>query len=136
MFNFVALTVMRFNLFFAGAACSPVKDNGPVSNFFGIPHWYEYLPGEVDDLTGKCIPKFAQLNDFWAIALAVVDILLRIGGMAAVVYVMYGGFLYMTSQGEPERIKHAKETVTNALIGIVIVIIAIVLVNFIGASFK
>ncbi len=116
-----------------GAACDPTKSGG---SFFGLPHWYEYLPGKIDAVTGNCVPYLRTWNDAWAIALAIVDILLRIGGIVAVVYVIYGGFQYMISQGEPDRTSAAKNTIVNALIGIVIVIVAIVAVNFMGGVIK
>ena len=129
MFNALA----QFAQAVAGT-CNPTNPSG--GSFFGLPHWYEYLKGEPDSLTGKCIPVIKSLNDFWAIALATVDILLRIGGLVAVIYVIYGGFLYMTSQGEPDKTSAAKNTILNALIGVVIVLIAIVAINFVGATVK
>ena len=132
MFDFVAATSLKAYQFFAAAASSCT----PSGSFFGLPHWYEYLPTNPDPLTGKCLPEAHSINDFWAIGLAAVDILLRIGGLVAVVYVIYGGFLYMTSQGEPDRTSAAKNTILNALIGVVIILIAIVAVNFIGATIK
>lgn len=132
MLNLITMTVLNAQHFFAaGAACDPTAGAG---SFFGFPHWYQYLSGETDALTSKCIPVVNKLTDFWAIALAIVDILLRVGGMLAVVYVIYAGFRYMTSQGEPERINEAKNTLLNAIVGLVIVIVAIVAVNFVGSQ--
>lgn len=132
MVSIIALTISSIiKNFGAGAACTPSG-----SGFLGFPTWYAYLPGETDALTGKCIPKIDSFADFWAIGLALVDILLRVGGLVAVVYVIYGGFLYMTSQGEPDKTSQAKNTIMNAVIGVIIVIIAIVAVNFIGDTIK
>ena len=61
-----------------------------------------------------------------------VEILLRIAGLVAVVYVVMGGFKYMTSQGEPENLKQAQGTIINALIGLVIAMLATAVVNVIG----
>lgn len=109
-----------------------VCDNG---SKFGLPTWYKYLPGETD-VTGKCVPilNFNEnaLVSLAGIALAVVEILLWVAGIVAVAYVFYGGFLYMTSQGDPERAKNGKEAVLNALIGVVIAIAATTIVSFIG----
>jgi hypothetical protein len=132
MFAMLSSLLQRF----AASSCVPT------TNFFGLPTWYEFLPGQTDGLTGKCLPTFntnggsIQINDLWAIALAVVDILLRIGAIVAVVFVIYGGFLYMTSQGESDRTSAAKNTILNAIIGLVIIIIAIVVVSFIGGAIK
>jgi hypothetical protein len=47
---------------------------------------------------------------------------------------MYGAFLYVTSNGDPERVSGAKNTILNAIIGLVIVLLAITAVSFIGSS--
>ncbi|MDQ5972009.1 MAG: hypothetical protein QG553_168 [Patescibacteria group bacterium] len=105
--------------------------------FFGLPVWYKYLNMETVNKDGVSVCKvnidFAQNpSDVWAIMLGIIDILLRVGGIAAVIYVIYGGFLYMTSQGEPDRTKQAKETIIGAIIGLVIVMMATQIVSFIG----
>jgi hypothetical protein len=119
-------------LSFFAASCTPKANAG---GFFGLPHWYEYLQGETDPISGKCIPKINNWSDLWAIALAVVDILLVIGGLVAVVFVIYGGFQYITSQGEPDKTAAAKSTITNAIVGLVIILLAIGIVSFIGNKF-
>jgi hypothetical protein len=133
MFNMLLSGLTQVTRIFGATTCDPVQG---ANSFLGLPHWFEFLPGQTDEITGKCIPVIHSINDFWAIALAVVEILLRIGGMVAVVYVIYGGFLYMTSQGEPDRTSAAKSTILNALIGVIIVIIAILVVNFVGGTIK
>ncbi len=96
-----------------------------------LPSWYKYLPGEKDD-TGRCSPEFNFPDDIGAILLAIVELLLRIGTIAAVAFVIYGGFLYMTSQGEPDKAGAAKHTIVNAIIGLVITLVATGVVSFIG----
>ena len=107
------------------------------SAFFGIPSWYQYLPAP--DFKGCNVDTLgATPGDVFGvavpIALAATEIALYIAGMVAVGYVIYGGFQFVTSQGEPENTKHARGTVINALIGMVVATIAIAIVKFIGAS--
>jgi hypothetical protein len=52
-------------------------------------------------------------------------------GVVAVVFVIIGGFKYMTSQGEPGRVQQAKNTILYALIGLVITISAFAITAFI-----
>lgn len=117
------------------AACDPNK------TFFGLPVWYKYLPVNNDDPLGQCrvtITKRGEglegviSTDYALIALAGIDMLLRIAGMVAVGFVIYGGIRYVTSQGEPENTKNAMSTIINALIGLVIAFVAAALVSFIG----
>ena len=52
-------------------------------------------------------------------------------GVIAVVIVVYGGFMYMTAGGNDERVKKAKKTITNGLIGLVIVLMSFAIAQFI-----
>lgn len=113
------------------ASCDP---NNGAGSFFGLPHWYKYLQGETDPISNKCIPKINGLNDLWAIGLAVVDILLVVAGFMAVAFVIYGGFQYITSQGEADKTAAAKNTIINALVGLVITLLAIGIVSYIGGN--
>lgn len=107
--------------------------------FFGIPTWYKYLDGvtTVDPLTGRdaCTPVVSSAQDIWLIGLAVIDILLRIAILAAIAFVVVGGVRFMTSQGQPDKIKAALSTVINASIGIVISLAAATIVAFVAGRF-
>lgn len=94
-----------------------------------LPTWYKHL--ETDSRTCE-IQNFTFPNDLPPILLGVVEILLRIGVFAAVGFVIYGGFLYMTSQGEPDKAASARKTIINAVIGLVIGLLATGAVSFIG----
>lgn len=99
-----------------------------------IPSWHQYLPKD-----GDCridINKFSFPGDIAPIALAVVEILLRIGTFAAVAFVIYGGFQYLTSQGEPDKAVNARKTLINAVIGLVIALLATGVVSFLGGQLQ
>lgn len=105
-------------------------------SLFGIPTWYKYLRKNPDDCS--VIIKFngdgANPNDIWLVLLGVIDILLYLGGVVAVGYLIYGGVLYMVSQGEPDKTNSAKTVMLNAVIGLVIVLFAVPLVAFVGGQ--
>lgn len=98
-----------------------------------IPTWYKYLPGETDD-TGRCTVKFSIENDFPKILLVGFEIVMFIGGVAAVVMILYGGFQYLIAQGNPDNSRKARSTIINALIGLVISLSAVAVVNLIGRN--
>jgi hypothetical protein len=106
--------------------------------FLGLPAWYKYL--ELDsncEVVGPHQPGSDKLDWQQAgsrIGLAVIELMLRIATMAAIAYVIYGGFRYITSQGEPDSVKSARQTITNGLIGMVISLIATGLVAFIASQ--
>jgi hypothetical protein len=97
-----------------------------------LPTWYEYIEGT--ETENGCDLTFVFPNDLPAVALAIVEILLRIGTIAAVAFVIYGGFLYMTSQGEPDKAAAARRTIINAVAGLVITLLATGIVAFIGGQ--
>ncbi len=51
-------------------------------------------------------------------------ILSIIGGIAAVMAVMYGGFTYVTSNGDASKAGKGRQIITYALIGLVVIVIA------------
>lgn len=103
---------------------------GPCGNNFILPPWHKYLPK--DDQCRIDLNNFSFPEDVTPIALAIVEILLRIGLFAAVGFVIYGGFMYMMSQGEPDKAANARKMIVNAVIGLVIGLLATGIVAFIG----
>src|SRR5579859_7796860 len=58
-----------------------------------------------------------------------VNILCAVAGPLCAVYLGIGGFQYITSAGNPERLEHSKRTIVHSLIGLLIVIAALVISN-------
>jgi len=52
-------------------------------------------------------------------------------GALLLVMLLYGGFVWMTAMGDSEKTKKARQTITNAVIGLVIIASAYALSNFI-----
>jgi hypothetical protein len=121
-----------FNNF--AAACQPAKA------ILGLPTWYKYLNGEF--VAGRCSPIVdftTHPNDLARIVLAVVEIMLRVAGLVAIGYVIYGGFRYILSQGEmgPSNVPKtviARHTIVNALIGLVIASLATFIVQLVAKN--
>lgn len=69
------------------------------------------------------------------IVLAIINFALGFLGLLAVIMVIYGGFLYVSSAGNEENVKKAKQILLYAVLGIVIILISFALVNTIlGAA--
>ncbi len=136
------------------AAVDPSCSNS--LSFLGFPTWFKYLDvgrKETKNKEGVVIsidecavvgptttnPKDGTQEFDWSrasgrILLAIFEIILRIAGIAAVIFVIYGGFQYILSQGEPDRLKGARSTIVNALIGLAIAVSATAIVNLIGKN--
>src|SRR4051812_1544207 len=98
------------------------------TSFFGLKPWYAYLPGcSVNDFNKLILPEDGQ-SGFLLIGLAIFDDLLRIAALVAIGFIIYGGILYVTSQGSPDQTGKAQNTIINALIGLVVAILAAAIV--------
>ncbi len=121
----------------AGETCS---FNNTISDFLGFPHWYQYLPGtyvSVDSSKNAatvCNPSLQNLSDIWLIAAAIIEILVRLAAIAAIGYVIYGGIMYITSEGNPEKTGKAKQTIVNALVGLMLSVFAASIIAFLAGS--
>lgn len=61
----------------------------------------------------------------WAIGL---------GGGIAFLLMAFGGFVFMTSGGNPEKVKQGKEILTSAIAGLLFIIFSVFLLNLIGVK--
>lgn len=88
----------------------------------------EDQPGIVGQLSGG-------QTGLRGIALTIVNFFLTFLGLLAVVMVIYGGFMYVGSAGNPETVEKAKKILLYAAIGIIVIIVSFALVNTIlGAA--
>ena len=60
-----------------------------------------------------------------------INVLLGVLGIVFVILVVYAGFLYLTSQGEEGNVKKAKKLLTQAVIGLIIIIAAYAISSYV-----
>lgn len=60
----------------------------------------------------------------------ILNAIIVISGLVAVVFVIIGGIQYMSSTGDPGKIKKAKDTILYALIGLIICVLSFAIVNW------
>jgi Type IV secretion system pilin len=131
---------LEFIKFFSavGEKCNPGGGGG----FLGFPTWYKYLGGvkeyanPLQEQGEKCVPKMSGINDTWLVALAITDILLRIAIIAAIIFVLIGGFKYITSRANPDKTAAAKNTIVDGLVGVVIAVVATAVLSFVAGRFN
>lgn len=63
-----------------------------------------------------------------------INILLGVAALVAVLFLVIGGFRYITSAGNDEQAKAGRKTIINALIGLVVVILAYVIVSAVNKT--
>lgn len=73
------------------------------------------------------IPQFTTIQG--AVA-ALVEIAFMAAGLVAVIYLIVGGYRYITSSGNQEAIEGAKGTIVNAIIGLIVIFLSFLIVNY------
>lgn len=105
-----------------------------------LPPWYRGLTKSDDK--GECniiSPNEMEGNSqddklkkfITIILLNVGEIALQLAGYVSVIFVTYGGYKYMMSEGEAGGIQSAKKTIANALIGLVISLLAVGIIKLV-----
>lgn len=69
-------------------------------------------------------------DQFIALANTALNLILLVVGVLAVFYLIYSGFLYITSGGNPDNVKKARAGIINSIVGIIIILAAFVIVRF------
>ena len=113
---------------FADDACS---NKGKILT---LKPWYSGLTNDDCSLKNPGTDTNSQANYIWKIALNIVDDLLQLIGYTTIGYIMYGGFLMMTSNGAPDKAARGRKTIMSAAIGLVIALASVALVNFISSK--
>lgn len=67
-------------------------------------------------------------------AINIIYAVISIMGVLAVIMIIIGGIWYIVSQGDPNRTKRGRDTVIFAALGLVIVLLAFAIVNFVGGA--
>lgn len=103
--------------------------NSCAKPFLGLVPWYNSLPMDADcnieTPSESEIPGYAT-----KIILNILVDLSMLVGYITVVFVAWGGYLYMFSRGEPSRAERGKTTIISALIGLLIAVLANVIMRF------
>lgn len=108
-------------------------------SFLGFKPWYDGLcigSGDsmeivpVCDKGASCPSGSKTIATFiWTIVLNILFDLGLAVGIIATIMVIYGGYMYIMSQGDPGKMAKAKKSLTTAIIGTVIAMGATVIVN-------
>lgn len=61
----------------------------------------------------------------------IIQMLIALAGLILFIMLLWGGFSYITSGGDPKKVEEAKGTLTNALLGLVLVAVSFLILRFI-----
>ena len=77
------------------------------------------------------IDGVATLKGLEGIFANTVSALLAIAGILLFIMLIWGGFSYITSGGDPKKVEQARNTLTYAIAGMVVVALAFMILRFI-----
>lgn len=80
-----------------------------------------------DDI--EAVPVLGTSSSLSHIINNLIQILLWAAGLLAVIYLIWGGLTYVTAGGDSEKAGKGRVAITNAIIGIVIIVAALVIYN-------
>ena len=75
------------------------------------------------------------LNDLRQLIFNVAGIAVALVGTVALIFLIIGGFQYITSAGNPDNIGKAKNTILYSIMGLILVIISYAIIKFITSAF-
>jgi len=84
--------------------------------------WTSCLEGDVATL--RCIEVVAKNLINWTLIFA---------GVVALFLIIYAGFQFVTSKGDPQQVDNAKKTLTYAIIGLLLIFFSFAILNLISA---
>ena len=119
----IILTVLALTLPAAVSAQSPTPTSSPTSTPISI--GTEIVPGNI-----------APINNILIIVQAVVRFILVIAFVVAFIILLVGGVRWIISGGDEKAVGSARNTITGALIGLVIVLIAYAIIRVVEVFFN
>jgi len=84
------------------------------------------------DVLGDRLSKLEQTTDEKTFLMYVYQLAVPLASFSLVGLSIYSGYLMITSQGNPEKLQEAKETITNAVLGFAMVALSIALLALLG----
>lgn len=103
----------------------------------------EFKASELFTVKDSLLPPFlrtadaAQSADFSCIGAGIrfyTDFLALIVAFTAFLYMLYGGFLYMTAFGDDAKATSAKKVITQAIIGLVLATLAFSIISIVNTA--
>lgn len=95
-------------------------------------------PGRLYTMLGclntTMVGGFGQKGSAGPLVQSLLTIIFSVAGGAGFLYLLYGAFLILTSQSDPEKLNQGKRTVYGAIIGVIFSVLAVFLVNLIATK--
>jgi hypothetical protein len=78
----------------------------------------------------------SQITGIDGVVSAITRIALPLAGTAAVILLIVAGYKMISSRGNPDKLTDAKEMATNAIIGLVFILLSVAILGLISSVFN
>ncbi len=95
-----------------------------------LPSLYDNIP-----CTGGNTPSITTISQVVVLIANVLRILIAVSGSLAVIAILVSAIYYITSTGDPARVKKAKDILINTATGLILIIMSYAAVTFIAGNF-
>jgi len=130
LLSVLALSFVASSLVFVPPASAAPAPSCP-ERVLTFPAWYK---GVID--RGTCEVKITSVLDLIVIPLNFIEILIQAVAYVAVGFIVWGGFKYIKSQGDPGKISESKTAIINAVTGLGIALLSVAIVEFVQGRFS
>ena len=101
-----------------------------INNLFPVQKAYaslgSTLSGKLEDLEG------ATASNSEGLVTIVKNIAIPLSVICVVLLLIYGGYMLMSSKGDPDKLQEAKQIITNAIIGFVVILLCVAILILIS----
>jgi hypothetical protein len=80
------------------------------------------------------LSDFTQTGAASSLVQVLLNLIFMMAGGIALLYIIYGAYLVMTSQADPERLAYGKRVVVGSIVGLILVLSSVFIVNLLAAG--
>jgi hypothetical protein len=77
-------------------------------------------------------PDVASIQSLQGLFTNIISVIVALAGVALFIMFVVSGFSFLFSGGDPKKLEQAKGTLTNAIIGLVVIVAAYLILRLIG----
>jgi hypothetical protein len=122
-----AFSIFLLAFFVSGSGASAANNYGN----YGLDNTLNVKVGSGANTLGSTLTKN---NDLSTVIGTIVGAVLAFIGVIFLILMIYGGFLWMTASGNEQQVDKAKNLITAAIIGLIIIFAAYAITAYIGGK--
>ena len=88
------------------------------------------------DFANPTINPIARYSTIGSFTNLFVPLMMIVAGFATLSMLLYGAYMFLTSEGNADKLKKAQSTLLYAVLGLLLVVMAFVITKIIGFLFK